>query len=68
MWRLGYISFVIIALLAVLALTDGLVLMVSIVIVALAASIIPEVLGDLRYSKYRREWEVANSVESDSTN
>lgn len=60
---LGYIASLIVALIAILHFLDGIWLAVALTILALAASIVPEMVVDLRYSRYREEWEAANKPE-----
>lgn len=67
MRRLAYVLLWIVALLFILAFADGIWLVVGLVILAFGAIILPEVLMDLRYSKYREEWRIANGAELDST-
>lgn len=65
MWRIGYVILLGILLVVVLTFIEGIWMIVSVTILALAASVLPELLMDLRYSKYQREWEVANSTETE---
>lgn len=64
MWRIGYVILLGVLLVVVLAFLEGIWMIVSVTILALAASVLPELLMDLRYSKYRREWEVANRTDA----
>lgn len=57
---IAYIALLISALFAVIVFMDGMWLAVGLTAVALAASVVPEMIADLRYSKYREEWEIAN--------
>lgn len=59
---IGYIAFLVAALIAILLFVDGIWLAVTLTILALAASIVPEMVVDLRYSRYREEWEAANGL------
>lgn len=65
MWRIGYVFLLGILLVVALIFTDGIWMIVSVTILALAASVLPELLMDLRYSKYQGEWEVANGVDTE---
>lgn len=61
---LGYVAFLVAALVVSLLFVDGFWLAVALTILALAASIVPEMVVDLRYSRYREEWEAANKPDS----
>lgn len=64
MRRLAYVLLWIVLLLLVLAYADGIWMVLGLSVLALGAVILPEILTDLRYSKYRKEWEVANSTDA----
>lgn len=53
------------AVVAVLSFTDGIWMVIGLMIAAFFAGHIPEVLTDLRYEKYRREWEIANGPDAE---
>lgn len=57
---LGYVAFLVAALIVTLLFIEGVWLGVALTILALAASIVPEMVVDLRYSRYREEWQAAN--------
>jgi hypothetical protein len=60
MRRLAYVAVLIAGLIAVLSLTHGVWLAIGLTVLAFAASMLPELFTDFRYSNYRREWELAN--------
>lgn len=62
-WVLKQAAFVMacaIALVLVLTYASGVWLAVGLTIVALFAGMLPELFIDLRYGKYKREWELVN--------
>jgi hypothetical protein len=64
--RFVYVIALIGAVAAVLAFADGLWLAVGLTVLAFPAGMLPELFIDLRYSNYRREWEIANKSGSDA--
>jgi hypothetical protein len=65
MWRLGYVLLLGIVLVVILTFFSGLWMAIGLTVLAFAASVLPELMTDLRYSKYCREWEVANGKSVD---
>lgn len=60
MLPIAYVAFLIAALVALLSFVEGVWLAVGLTILAFPAGMLPELFIDLRYSNYRREWELAN--------
>jgi magnesium-transporting ATPase (P-type) len=68
-WILKQIVFILVcigALIAVIVFADGIWLAIGLTVVAFFVGMVPELLIDLRYGKYRNEWEMANSASSPS--
>lgn len=67
-WLLKQAAFVLACLaglVVVLKVADGVWLAVGLTIVAFFAGMLPELFIDLRYGKYRSEWEAANGARVD---
>lgn len=68
-WMIGPLTFVATLILVagvLVVCVDGLWLAIGLTVLAFPAGMLPELFIDLRYSKYRREWEIANEKEDDS--
>lgn len=62
---ISYIALLIISAIVLLAYVHGLWLAVGLTVLALGGSLVPEMFIDLRYSRYRQEWEMANRSRTD---
>jgi hypothetical protein len=61
----SYIALLIIGVIVLITYVDGVWLAVGLTVLALGGSLIPEMIADLRYSRYRQEWEIANGGGAD---
>ena len=68
-WMMGpaaFVAFLVVAVGVLVAFVDGIWLAIGLTVLALPAGMLPELFLDVSYSKYRREWEIANEKEVDS--
>jgi hypothetical protein len=71
LWLMGplaYVAILILGLIALLTFVQGVWLAVGLTVLAFPAGMVPELLTDLRYGKYRQEWELANEAEANTSN
>jgi hypothetical protein len=54
---IGYVGLLALALTVILVFLDGIWMVGALIVVALGASVLPELVMDLRYSRYQDEWE-----------